>query len=470
MENTTCSHSPFRRPHYSSWPKRILLSINSRRRLAQLVPYSKWIYLDGHQGVDLNQMQKQFSVESFLRCSMSSTATIRLHHFPRCGKKRTEDVKDSWRVSIDPKPNARENPVTFALDPYGAGDFFCKFCYEELSNVYMHCDGCEKLLNKDFNICSSCHMEGKYKIFHKMHPFNVKPQSILNHTGNKHMLRRGRCPCKNGKECQYCGYCTGCSCRCHQWFTLHYRFMDLEYEQQLLHHAESIVGSEMIPEALETKARLFSLIPGDLTQEVVPNNADICQVMGESRPEKGNGGKKVFPPLVNTEVSQYYEETNKQKSSYGGMRKVCLGSDKTDETNLAGKRKEKKGNSDESKGFQVSRKLNKTKSAGKGEAKVSCSEGGEKEGIYDKFEVFQARGKTNGINFTVIVGDNQERSDKSEVFQASGETNETKSAGKEGEKEVNSADGFNGNNIIVARSLVNQTDAMVRLETNKLIR
>jgi len=93
MENTTCSHSPFRRPHYSSWPKRILLSINSRRRLAQLVPYSKWIYLDGHQGVDLNQMQKQFSVESFLRCSMSSTATIRLHHFPRCGKKEQKMSK-----------------------------------------------------------------------------------------------------------------------------------------------------------------------------------------------------------------------------------------------------------------------------------------------------------------------------------------------------------------------------------------
>ena len=36
---------------------------------------------------------------------------------------------------------------------YGDCGFVCKLCKEELSNVYMHCDGCEKLLNKDFNIC-----------------------------------------------------------------------------------------------------------------------------------------------------------------------------------------------------------------------------------------------------------------------------------------------------------------------------
>lgn len=75
--------------------------------------------------------------------------------------------------------------------------------------MYMHCFGCEKLLNKDFNLCATCHMDGKYKVFHKMHPFNDRHQSILNHTGNKTLLRRARCPCKNGKECHYCSYCTG---------------------------------------------------------------------------------------------------------------------------------------------------------------------------------------------------------------------------------------------------------------------
>ena len=55
------------------------------------------------------------------------------------------------RISISLKPNTWENPDLFALDPYG-NDFFCKLCFEELSNAYMHCDGCERLLSKDFNI------------------------------------------------------------------------------------------------------------------------------------------------------------------------------------------------------------------------------------------------------------------------------------------------------------------------------
>lgn len=143
---------------------------------------------------------------------------------------------------------------------YGAGDFYCKICYEELSNVYMHCDGCEKLLNKDFNICSGCHMMGRYKSFHQMHPFNSKTFAILNHTGNKTSLRKSRCPCKNGKECVYCTYCTGCSCRCHQRFTVHYRFMEQSKELELLQQAESIVGSQTIPRFDETRSRLLSLI------------------------------------------------------------------------------------------------------------------------------------------------------------------------------------------------------------------
>lgn len=175
-------------------------------------------------------------------------------------EQKTKNVKDSWCVLIDSKPNTWQDPLKFPLDPYGAGDFYCKICSEELSNVYMHCDGCEKLLNKDFNICSGCHMVGRYQIFHQMHPFNNKAQSILNHTGNKTQLRRSRCPCKNGKECIYCSYCTGCSCRCHQRFTVHYRFMKQENELELLQKAESIVGSHTIPQKDETRSRLLSLI------------------------------------------------------------------------------------------------------------------------------------------------------------------------------------------------------------------
>ena len=164
------------------------------------------------------------------------------------------------RVKINWKPNARENPDLFALDPYGSSDFFCRICMEELSNVYMHCDGCENLLVKDFNICVTCHSEGGYKSTHQMHPFDPKRVSTLNHTGDPKFERSRRCPCKNGRVCIHCEYCTGCSCKCHQRFTLHYRFMRVEKELRLLQQAESVVGSDVLPHSTETKARLFSLV------------------------------------------------------------------------------------------------------------------------------------------------------------------------------------------------------------------
>jgi hypothetical protein len=50
-------------------------------------------------------------------------------------------------------PDSWQNPSQAAIDPYGS-DYFCKICNYELSNIYLHCDGCEMLLQKDFNICS----------------------------------------------------------------------------------------------------------------------------------------------------------------------------------------------------------------------------------------------------------------------------------------------------------------------------
>ena len=146
-------------------------------------------------------------------------------------------------------------------------------------SIYMHCDGCEKLLNKDFNICSTCHAQGQYRVFHQMHPFNSKTQSVLNHTGKMKQSRRARCPCKNGKECMYCTYCTGCSCKCHQWFTLHYRFMNLNQELEVLEEVKRIVGDQTIVQSAETKARLFSLISENLpqAQAMVPDDRPVSE-------------------------------------------------------------------------------------------------------------------------------------------------------------------------------------------------
>jgi hypothetical protein len=87
------------------------------------------------------------------------------------------------RVTIAKRPNTAENPQAYPVDPYGNSDFMCKLCSKELSNVYFHCDGCEQLLSKDFNICQKCHSEKKFMMVVQMHPMNNKRHSTINHTG-----------------------------------------------------------------------------------------------------------------------------------------------------------------------------------------------------------------------------------------------------------------------------------------------
>ena len=133
---------------------------------------------------------------------------------------------------------------------YGNGDFVCRLCGEELSNCYMHCDGCEELLNKDYNVCVSCHSEEKYKCFSYMHPFNKRRNTSINHVGNMKYDRKGsKCECKNGPICKSksCGYCAGCSCRCHTNFTMHFRFMSIKDEVALLKRVETAVGRNALP-------------------------------------------------------------------------------------------------------------------------------------------------------------------------------------------------------------------------------
>jgi len=157
-------------------------------------------------------------------------------------------------------PDSWENPQIFSVDPFG-NDFFCKLCSEELSNIYMHCDGCEKILNKDFNICVNCHAEERYRAFIQMHPNNPKSHSTLNHTGKYHQSRQSRCPCKNGPVCKLCGYCAGCSCRCHKRFTLRHRIMKTKAEETLLQRVKEVVGDGCVRFASETRRRLENARP-----------------------------------------------------------------------------------------------------------------------------------------------------------------------------------------------------------------
>lgn len=176
------------------------------------------------------------------------------------------------RVSVVERPNAWENPITFALDPYGNTDFFCKLCHKELSNVYLHCVGCEVILSKDFNICLECHQEKRYAKPVQMHPLNNKRHSTINHIGNYTFDRVSRCPCKNGPVCRHCNYCAGCSCRCHTWFSLHFRFLKRGDELQLLHRVKRQVSRAEIDAAEEAEKRLSMAVRGAFDESKDPSS------------------------------------------------------------------------------------------------------------------------------------------------------------------------------------------------------
>jgi hypothetical protein len=80
-------------------------------------------------------------------------------------------------------PDTYSDPSKSAIDPRGSDGFSCMTCSKELSNVYYHCNGCEKLLSKDFNICVPCHTAEKFKVTIQMHPNQEKRHATLNHTG-----------------------------------------------------------------------------------------------------------------------------------------------------------------------------------------------------------------------------------------------------------------------------------------------
>ena len=159
------------------------------------------------------------------------------------------------KVNISNRPDSWQNPSLFSMDPYGGTDFFCKFCYRELSNVYMHCDGCEELLSADFNICVDCHKAGAYRCLVIMNPISSLATTKVNHVG--HLVRdRGRgCSCHMG-ICRRCKLCVKCSCRCHQSFTVHQRLLTVDDMKGLVRKVEAVVGDQPVDHADEVEQRL----------------------------------------------------------------------------------------------------------------------------------------------------------------------------------------------------------------------
>jgi hypothetical protein len=148
-------------------------------------------------------------------------------------------------------PISSEDLESTELDPYGA--YFCKLCHTELFNSFMHCNGCESLLGRDFNLCTQCHQEGAFERFHQMHP-SAEDDSVstLNHTGKM----ASSCSCQKNSTCLKCDGCVGCSCECHTQFTYKWRFYANDKLREMLRVLEEAVKDSEIEYSEETQVRL----------------------------------------------------------------------------------------------------------------------------------------------------------------------------------------------------------------------
>jgi hypothetical protein len=174
-------------------------------------------------------------------------------------------------------PHSWENPAIFPLDPYGNSDYFCKICFQELSNTYMHCEGCEDLLKKDFNVCSECYADMKHCQFFIMNEKGTAIDSMLNHTGAFSRSKSKICFCSTGKEpCTRCRYCRKCSCSCHQSFALQQRMWNCEKLSEILCMATNFVGDRKIHFFDEVRPRLLAALiwrDSELDENVTPKIA-----------------------------------------------------------------------------------------------------------------------------------------------------------------------------------------------------
>ena len=196
--------------------------------------------------IDARAEQRHRSILEGLLPTLEFVLSQEEDAFPTSG---SDQASHEWR------PHTWENPVVFPLDPYGNSDYFCKICFQELSNSYLHCSGCEDLLKKDFNICAECHSASRHHQFVVMNDKDDGFDSSLNHTGAfSHMSPCGKCIAT-----ELCGSCRRgrrCCCICHEFFTPQQRMWNCTTLSDVLKAAREIVAGENLRFYSEVMPRL----------------------------------------------------------------------------------------------------------------------------------------------------------------------------------------------------------------------
>ena len=160
-----------------------------------------------------------------------------------------------WKCKLKSNvPDVHPNSSYSSIDPFG-NDYFCKICSYELCNAYFHCNGCETILGKDFNICIECFKEDAYcKNIEMNHQNENLMSSHFHHCGRPSM----KC-CHPSSECLECSFCQKCllsTCICHKSFQKRYRFYSVDQQQARLEQCQQLIHGNYVKYSIETEHRL----------------------------------------------------------------------------------------------------------------------------------------------------------------------------------------------------------------------
>jgi len=203
-------------------------------------------------------------------------------------------VKTDWKTE---KTDSQINSLNRSnmIDPYGS-DFFCIICKAELCNLYYNCKGCEKLLDKEYNVCFRCYKDKKYLSDRDMgfdtevnkSESDNKRITIRCHT-SKEKTKCGANKCKR-TECLTCKKCWECSCLCHRDFELHKRFYTEQNLMSVLNKCKKISKGEETMYAKETRLRLKygdKMVKGKET--ILDKNGKTVKLPSRYYPSTSNG-------------------------------------------------------------------------------------------------------------------------------------------------------------------------------------
>jgi hypothetical protein len=219
------------------------------KKMSLAIPKTAILHIAKALKANLNPILKRLSTEAEADAEKIKGILPALRHMVDFD---SQVLKKQKGVTSSIIPISSEDLESTELDPFGS--YFCKLCHTELFNSFMHCNGCESLLGRDFNLCIQCHQEGTFERFHQMHPnADDDEMSTMNHTGKM----ASSCSCQNNSTCLKCDGCVHCSCDCHTQFTYKWRFYtNNELREILMVLEEAVKGSSEIKYSEESQVRL----------------------------------------------------------------------------------------------------------------------------------------------------------------------------------------------------------------------